>query len=84
MTPVSFIKSMESYNVSFVSNNLQTWYDSRNPVKTTESCQVCRWIIMRLANSVTIWVEHLLERPEASGPNNYIITTLDQTVQAMH
>ena len=42
LTPVSFVKTTESYEVSLVTINRQTLYDT---VKTTDTYEVFRWII---------------------------------------
>ena len=77
MTPVSFIKTTESYKVSLVTINRQTSYYSGI---LYQNYGIIRGLPMnhtRFADWVTIWLVHL---PERAG----LITTSDQTERAVH
>ena len=72
MTPVSFVKTTKSYEVSFVTINRQTSYDSGI---FRQDYGIIRGLPMnhtRFADWVTMWVVHLPERTETGGLNYHI------------
>ena len=76
MTPVSFVKTTESYEVSLAAISRQTSHDTS--FLSTESYEVCRRIIVERG---IIRVVHLSEWTETGGPNYHCA---GQTVRAVH
>ena len=72
MTPISFVKTAESYEVSLATINPQTLYDSGILRKDNGVMRGLPMNHTRFAYWVTICVVHLPERTETGG-HNYCI-----------
>ena len=69
MTPVSFVKTTGSYKASLVTINRQTSYDSGINCQDNGIIRGLSINNTRLADLITIWIVHLLERTETGWPN---------------